>query len=99
MIPAAQRTYSLRWRLSWLFAGQTFIGLGALGLAIYAAAVWILANRADAELARKRDLVVHLVKEASVGGDVAMMRHKLDEFFIAHEDMEVALLGTAGSVL
>lgn len=90
-------SYSLGGRLIWLFAIQTLLGLGGLSLAIYAVTAWSLSDRADAELARKSELVKHLVSEASGGGE-ATMRHKLDEFFMSHEDMQVTLFGARGEV-
>lgn len=89
--------YSLGGRLIWLFAIQTLLGLGSLSVAIYAATAWNLSDEADAELARKSELVKHLVGEASAGGEFTM-RHKLDEFFMSHEDMQVTLLGARGEV-
>lgn len=93
-----QRAYSLGSRLSWLFAALTFAGLGLLSVAIHAAAAWNLSLRADVELDRKTQLVRHLVAEASAGGDVAAMRHKLSELLIGHTDLQVTLLDTAGGV-
>ena len=91
--------YSFGRRLSWWFAAQTFLGLAAVSGAIYLAGIWSLAGKADAELARKTQLVKHLVAEASSTGDVPTMRHKLNEFFVSREDMEVTLLGIDGSVV
>ncbi len=90
--------YSLGRRLSWFFAALTVGGFGALSLAIYAAASWSLDAKADAELARKTDLVKRLVAEAAGNGDVPAMRHKLDEFFLAHEDLHVVLFDIRGVV-
>lgn len=92
-----ERAYSLRGRLTWLFAIQTLLGLGSLSLVIYAATAWSLSDKADAELARKSELVKHLVGESSSGGE-STMRHKLDEFFMSHEDMQVTLFGSGGEV-
>lgn len=93
----AVRSYSLGGRLIWLFAIQTLLGLGSLSLVIYAVTAWSLSDKADAELARKSQLVQHLVSEAAAGGEAAM-RHKLDEFFVSHEDMQVTLYGGGGEV-
>lgn len=96
---APESTYSLGWRLSWWFAAQTLLGLGALSAVIYLAGIWSLASKADAELARKAQLLKHLVAEAAANGDLPTMRHKLDEFSVGREDMEVALFGPAGVVV
>lgn len=90
-------SYSLGGRLIWLFAIQTLLGLGALGIVIYVATAWSLSDKANAELARKSQLVKHLVSEAAIGGESAM-RHKLDEFFMSREDMQVTLFGAGGEV-
>lgn len=99
MNPVPERPYSLGWRLSWWFAAQTLLGLGVLSTIIYLVAVWSLAAKADADLARKTQLVKHLVAEASSNGDVTTMRHKLNEFFVGRDDMEVSLLGPHGGVV
>lgn len=90
--------YSLGLRLSWLFAAQTLIGFGVLSAAIYLVAALHLAAKADAELARKADLVMHLVEEAAGSGDMEAMRHKLNEFFVVHDDLQVTLMGPDGSM-
>ena len=86
-----RRPYSLGLRLSWTFAGQTLLGLGAASAGIYLVMFINLTDRADAELARKSSLVRHLVNEAQQGGDLPTMRHKLDVFFVVHDDLEVVL--------
>lgn len=90
-------SYTLGGRLIWLFAIQTLLGLGSLSVVIYAATAWSLSDKANAELARKSQLVKHLVSEASMGGEPTM-RHKLDEFFMSREDMQVTLFGANGEV-
>ena len=90
--------YSLGWRLSWLFAVQTLIGLGVLSGAIYVVGVWNLSAKADAELGRKTELVRQLVSEAAASGDLPTMRHKLNEFFVGHDDMQVTLFGPQGAI-
>ena len=90
--------YSLGWRLSWLFAVQTLVGLGVLSGAIYVVGVWNLSAKADAELGRKTELVRHLVSEAASSGDLPTMRHKLNEFFFGHDDMQVTLFDPRGAV-
>lgn len=91
-----KKPYSIGLRLSWTFAGQTLLGLGATSLGIYLVMLINLSHRADAELARKAALVQHLVNEARQSGDLPTMRHKLDEFFVAHDDLEVTLMDASG---
>jgi hypothetical protein len=96
MNPGQKKPYSIGLRLSWTFAGQTLLGLGATSLGIYLVMLINLSHRADAELARKAALVQHLVNEARQSGDLPTMRHKLDEFFVAHDDLEVTLMDASG---
>ncbi|MDP3857751.1 MAG: heavy metal sensor histidine kinase [Stagnimonas sp.] len=90
--------YSLGQRLSWLFATQTLVGLGAVCACIYTVMAFNLAGKADSELSRKSELIRHLVSEAAQSGDLPAMRHKLDEFFMGHEDLQVTLLDRSGNV-
>ena len=92
------RPYSLVWRLSWLFAAQTLLGFGALSAAVYVASASHLARKSEVELERKVTLVRSLVEEAASTGDDAAMRHKLGEFFEAHEDLRVTLLDASGAL-
>lgn len=95
---AGARPYSIGRRLSWLFAALTLLGFGVLSAVIYVVAASNLAQKADVELARKIELVRHLVEEASSSGDVAAMRHKLGEFFMGHSDLQVTLYLADGRV-
>ncbi len=47
------KPYSLVWRLSWLFAGQTLLGFGALSAAVYLASAAHLARKSGVELERR----------------------------------------------
>lgn len=94
----AQAPYSLGLRLSWLFAAQTLVGFGLISVVIYAVAAWNLSGKADTELARKSELVKHVVAEAAGSGDVQIMRHKLNDFLIGHDDLRVTLLDRSGNV-
>jgi two-component system, OmpR family, heavy metal sensor histidine kinase CusS len=93
--PAAP--YSLGFRLSWLFAGQTLLGLGVVSVCIYVVMFLNLSSKADTELARKSELIKHLVGEAVQSGDLPAMRHKLDDFFLTHQDLQVSLLDRSGT--
>jgi two-component system heavy metal sensor histidine kinase CusS len=92
------RPYSLVWRLSWLFAAQTLLGFGALSAAVYLASAAHLDRKSEVELERKVALVRSLVEEAASTGDDAAMRHKLGEFFEAHEDVRVTLFDASGAL-
>lgn len=88
--------YSLGMRLSWLFAGQTLLGLGVVSVCIYVVMFLNLSSKADAELKRKSELIKHLVGEAAQNGDLSAMRHKLDDFFTVHQELQVSLLDRSG---
>ncbi|MBI2770429.1 MAG: heavy metal sensor histidine kinase [Burkholderiales bacterium] len=92
-----RRAYSLGMRLSWLFAALTILGLGVISLCIFVVMYVDLEQKADTELRQKTQLVKHLVSEAARTGDMALMRHKLDEYFASHEDMAITLLDRNGT--
>lgn len=96
MSTVAKAPYSLGLRLSWLFAGLTLLGLGVGNACIYAVMFFYLDSKADTELAQKSELVKHLVEEATQSGDSSAMRHKLNEFFAVHKDLQVTLLDAQG---
>lgn len=99
MSEATRKPYSLGLRLSWLFAAQTLLGFGLVSAAIYLVASMNLAAKADVELGRKTELVKHLFEEATSSGDIQTMRHKLNDFFVGHDDLQVTLTGAAGNVV
>ncbi len=91
-----RKPYSLGARLSLALAVQTLAGLGVLSLAIYLAMTLSLAGRERTEIDRKVNLVQHLVAEASSSGNAAAMYHKLDEFLLSHEDIQLTLFDSEG---
>ena len=88
---ASGRAYSLGLRLSWMFAFSALTGFGVMSMFIYGVAAWSLERRAEVEMKRKKDLVLHLVAEGAENRDQNTMRHKLDEFFERHGDMKLTL--------
>jgi two-component system heavy metal sensor histidine kinase CusS len=99
MTEHALRPYSIGLRLSRLFALQAIVGFGLVSMAIYAIATLSLSSRADAELSRKAEIVKHLVTEASTGSDLPAIRHKLNEHFVGHDDLQVSVVGPDGKTL
>lgn len=99
MNTGARTRYSLGQRLSWLFAAQTLVGFGLVSVIIYAVAAWTLSAKADVELSRKRELIMHLVAEAAGNLDLPGIRHKLDDFLVGHNDLKVILLDRSGAVV
>ncbi len=94
MSPAKRHPYSLRVRLWWLFALQTALGLGAVSLSIYFAMSWSLQSHLEGDLTNRVDFVRHVVKEVGGDDDVDALRHKLDDFSIGDQSIQINL--TAG---
>lgn len=90
---------SLGRRLSWWLALQSFAGLGGVCVAVYLATAMILSNRQADVLLQKQAVVQHLLNEAGRDGDVANLRHKLDDFFLGHDDLELVLRAADGGEL
>ena len=90
---------SLGRRLSWWLAIQSFAGLGAVCVAVYAATSMMLSNRQADVLLQKQAVVRHLLDESGRDGDVANLRHKLDDFFLGHDELELVLRGADGAAL
>ncbi|CAN7301897.1 heavy metal sensor histidine kinase [Rhizobacter sp. LjRoot28] len=77
--------------LSWWLAVQTLAGLGAVCLGVYLATSVSLTSRQRSELAQKEQVIRHLVAEASKGGSIDALRHKLDDFFLGRSDLRLVL--------
>ncbi|MDP1691796.1 MAG: heavy metal sensor histidine kinase [Burkholderiaceae bacterium] len=90
---------SLGRRLSWWLAIQSFVGLGAVCVVVYTATAMILSNRQADILLQKQAVVRHLLDEAGRDGDVGSLRHKLDDFFLGHDDLELVLRAADGATL
>ena len=88
------RVGSLGRRLSYWLALQSLAGLVVICAAVYAATQLGLQNRQTDALAQKRAQLQHLLVEAARDGDTAALKHKLDDFFIGHEDL--SLCGSNG---
>jgi len=81
------RVGSLGRRLSYWLALQSLAGLVVICAAVYAATQVGLHNRQADTLTQKQAQLQHLLVEAARDGDTAALKHKLDEFFIGHEDL------------
>jgi len=92
------RPHSLQSRLSLWFAAQTLFGLSVICLAIYLVTAWSFGQKQEEELDNKAVLVRHLLTEAEKGGDLAFLRHKLDDFFSMQDDVTLSI-SHAGQVL
>ncbi|MFM9915646.1 MAG: two-component sensor histidine kinase, partial [Rhizobacter sp.] len=93
------RVGSLGRRLSSWLALQSLAGLAVVCVAVYAVTYVNLAARQLETIAQKETQVRHLLEESTRDGDVAMLKHKLDDFFIGHQDLALSLQRRDGSVV
>ncbi len=91
------RIGSLGRRLSYWLALQSLAGLIVVCAAVYGATQLGFQARQSEELVQKQVQLRHLLAESSRVGDVATLKHKLDDFFIGHPDMALALVRADGS--
>lgn len=85
------RIGSLGRRLSYWLALQSLAGLVVVCAAVYGATHLGFQARQSEELVQKQVQLRHLVLESSHDGDLATLKHKLDDFFIGHPDMALVL--------
>ncbi|GIX54439.1 heavy metal sensor histidine kinase [Sphaerotilus sulfidivorans] len=85
------RIGSLGRRLSYWLALQSLAGLVVVCAAVYGATHLGFQARQSEQLVQKQVQLRHLLAESARDGDVATLRHKLDDFFIGHPDMALAL--------
>ncbi|MGE4239546.1 heavy metal sensor histidine kinase [Ramlibacter sp.] len=85
------RIGSLGRRLSYWLALQSLAGLVVVCAAVYGATHLGFQARQSEELVQKQVQLRHLLAESSHDGDVVTLKHKLDDFFIGHPDMALAL--------
>lgn len=93
------RVGSLGRRLSTWLALQSLAGLAVVCVAVYAVTYMNLAARQLETIAQKETQVRHLLAESTRDSDIAMLKHKLDDFFIGHQDLALSLRRPDGSVL
>jgi len=89
------RIGSLGRRLSYWLALQSLLGLVVVCAAVYGATQMGFESRQSDELQEKQVQLRHLLAEAAREGDVASLKHKLDDFFIGHPDVALALTRAA----
>ena len=92
------RVGSLGRRLSSWLALQSLAGLAVVCVAVYAVTYVNLAARQLETIAQKETQVLHLLAESTRDGDVGMLKHKLDDFFIGHQDLALSLQRPDSSV-
>lgn len=82
---------SLGYRLSrWLMV-QSFAGLAAVCAVVYGATAYSFKIQQDELLQQKATQVRHLLSEALGNADPEVMRHKLDDFLVGHENLWLSL--------
>ena len=91
------RIGSLGRRLSYWLALQSLAGLVVVCAAVYGATHLGFQARQSEELVQKQVQLRHLLAESTHDGDVVTLKHKLDDFFIGHPDMALALTRADGS--
>lgn len=91
------RIGSLGRRLSYWLALQSLAGLVVVCAAVYGATHLGFKARQSEQLVQKQVQLRHLLAEPVHEGDVATLKHKLDDFFIGHPDMALALGRADGS--
>lgn len=95
--PAPVPPRSLRSRLSWWLAVQSFAGLGAVCLVVYLVTAAGFGDRQDDALRQKEGILRHLL--GSEEGHAASMpqgRHALDDFLAGHENFRLQVTGPDG---
>ena len=90
---------SLGRRLSWWLALQTLAGLGVVCLVVYVVAAMSLSARQTDSLSQKQALIRHVLDEAATDGNLAELKHRLDDFLLGHEDLALSLDAGAGEPL
>ncbi|UST56261.1 heavy metal sensor histidine kinase (plasmid) [Comamonadaceae bacterium OTU4NAUVB1] len=82
---------SIQASLSRWFALQTFVGLSAICVVIYALTAWSFQLKQQDEFERHVELVVHLLNEPRSDSQQLAFQHKLDDFFRSHNDIGIVL--------
>ena len=93
------RHRSLRQRLSWWLALQSFAGLGLVCLAVYLVTEFNFRDRQEETLAQKENVIRHLLADGKEHRDSEDLTHKLDDFLVGHGDLSLEVLQPDGGVL
>ncbi|PIF25977.1 two-component system heavy metal sensor histidine kinase CusS [Acidovorax sp. 56] len=93
------RHRSLRQRLSWWLALQSFAGLGLVCLAVYLVTEFNFRDRQEETLAQKENVIRHLLLDGKEHGDSEGLAHKLDDFLVGHGDLSLEVAQADGFVL
>lgn len=89
---------SLGRRLSSWLALQSLAGLAAVCAVVYTVTDANLSARQLEAIGEKETQIRHLLAESVLDGDVAALKHKLDDFFVGHRDLALSLRRRDGTV-
>ncbi len=95
--PAA--SLSIGNKLSATLAVQGAIAAVLVSALVYGANAWLLRQRQLDELRHKQEVVQHAFAETANTGDVAELRHKLEDFLAGHSEMRLRVHERSGRLL
>ena len=90
---------SLRQRLSWWLALQSFAGLGLVCLAVYLVTEFNFRDRQEDTLAQKENVIRHLLADSKEHKNSEDLAHKLDDFLVGHGDLSLEVAQADGMVI
>ena len=90
---------SLRQRLSWWLALQSFAGLGVICLMVYLVTEFNFRDRQEETLAQKENVIRHLLVDGKEHGYSEDFAHKLDDFLVGHGDLSLEVAQADGMVI
>ncbi|WP_082754957.1 heavy metal sensor histidine kinase [Variovorax sp. PAMC 28711] len=86
------KAVSIQRSLSRWFALQALIGLSIVCVVVYGITRWSFQLKQAEEFDRHSDLVRHAIAETRTPPNLNALRHKLDDYFQTHPDIQVVLL-------
>lgn len=93
------RPSSLRQRLTWWLALQSFAGLGLVCLAVYVVTEANFHERQDETLAQKEAVVRHMLTDGKEHKNLDNLSHGLSDFLVGHGDLSLQVEDPSGAVL
>ena len=90
---------SLRQRLSWWLAAQSFAGLGGVCLVVYLVTAMNLSERQTDMLSQKENIVRHLLSTGEHSVRETSREHPLSDFLIGHENFRLVVRSSDGHLL
>lgn len=93
------RAHSLRARLSWWLAVQSFVGLGIVCLVVYMVTAHNLRERQVETLSQKEAIVRHLLSNIDDHARETSREHPLSDFLIGHENFRLIVRTQEGELV